>query len=39
MLRKFGAAAVTLLAAAVASILAIAPGRADDVPGEFDFTS
>jgi ribonuclease T2 len=37
MLRKFGPAAVTLLAAAVASILAIAPGRADDLPGEFDF--
>lgn len=37
MLRKFGAAAAMLLATAVASVLAIAPGRADDTPGEFDF--
>ncbi|WP_139975565.1 ribonuclease T [Ochrobactrum sp. CGA5] len=37
MLQKFGAAAVTLLAAAVASVLTIAPSRADDVPGQFDF--
>ncbi|KAB2680440.1 ribonuclease T2 family protein [Brucella pseudintermedia] len=34
MLRKFGAAAITLLAAAMANVL---PVRADDIPGEFDF--
>ncbi len=37
MLRNFGAAAFTLLAAAVASVLAVAPSHADDVAGEFDF--
>ncbi|MHC5230797.1 ribonuclease T2 family protein [Brucella sp. LJL56] len=37
MLRKFGAAAAMLLATAVASVLAVGPGRADDIPGEFDF--
>ncbi|MBB4092911.1 ribonuclease T [Ochrobactrum pecoris] len=37
MLRRFGAAAIMLFAATIASVLAVAPGRADDVPGEFDF--
>ncbi|KAB2726205.1 ribonuclease T2 family protein [Brucella intermedia] len=37
MLRKFGAAAITLLAAATANVLAALPARADDIPGEFDF--
>ncbi|KAB2730895.1 ribonuclease T [Brucella anthropi] len=37
MLRNFGAVAFTLLAAAVASVLAVAPSHADDVAGEFDF--
>ncbi|MEJ5018872.1 ribonuclease T [Ochrobactrum vermis] len=37
MLRKFGAAAFMLLAATIASVLAVAPSRADDIPGEFDF--
>ncbi len=37
MLRRLGAAATMLFAAAVASALAVAPSRADDIPGEFDF--
>lgn len=37
MLRKFGAAAVMLLAATVANVLAVVPSWADDIPGEFDF--
>ena len=35
MLRKFGA--IALLAAAVAGVSAIAPSRADSIPGQFDF--
>lgn len=37
MLRKFGVAVTALLTAAIASISAIIPVRADDVPGDFDF--
>lgn len=37
MLRNFGAAALMLLAAALASVSAVAPSRADDTPGDFDF--